>query len=61
MYRSLVSNTKNVFLYSFIDVKNRNELQYPSQDVLKICMTSEKFLKKEIVAFGANSYCLKQL
>lgn len=42
---ALISKTRDLFLFSFIDIKNKNGLQYPSEDVINICLKCEKILK----------------
>lgn len=59
--QSLVSDTKDLFLFSFINVKNKNGLQYPSEDVLQVCMTAEKLLKNKIYVSAFNTFSLKKL
>lgn len=52
---SLVSKTKDSFLFSFIDMKNKNGLQYPSEDVLEICFRAEKMIKREVIQIQTGS------
>lgn len=41
---ALFGNKSN-FLYSIISMKDKGGLTYPSDDVMKICVTTEKYLK----------------
>lgn len=56
---ALSSNSRQHFLYSFIDIKNKNGLEYPSKDLLEICMKCEKILKTEVRI--SNSILLQPL
>lgn len=56
---ALSSKTRQHFLYSFIDLKNKNGLEYPSDDLLEICIKCEKILKTEVHI--SNSILLQPL
>lgn len=47
---ALTSQSKDLRYFSFIDIKNKKRLQYPSTDVLEICLASEKLIKQEVIA-----------
>lgn len=49
---TLISTSRDTFLYSFIDLKNKSGLQYPSEDVIEICLKCERILKHEIIVVG---------
>lgn len=58
---SLDSTSRGSFLYSFIDLKNKKGLQYPSDDVIEICLKCEKVLKNEISVVGLSKVSIDYL
>lgn len=42
---SALFDDKNDFCYSLINIKDKGGLTYPSDDVVNICVTTEKYLK----------------
>lgn len=63
---ALVSDTRDLFFFSFINKKNKGGLQYLSENVIKVCMKTETIIKRSIVTKEkvsvdvVISYVLKQ-